>query len=285
MSDSDADSGADSDGGAGYDARLRVRAAEAERAAALAAAAADPLCTTASARGGGGGAKGVLADKRRADRAARVAADTAALQALHATRVVGGGSRDAAPLPVPSPPHEDSADDSGGSDDGEALARYRAGRLAELRARSSHPPGGAVVVELPDGDAFVAAVDGVHPPRAAVVLLWEAWLPASVPVRGALEALAARGGAGAPAFFALRASLATTSLDPVGLPAVVVYLGGDVLASLLRVHEEAAARAGGPSPRRAGGALTPAVLAGREAPAAVCADALEAALRRAGAWG
>jgi hypothetical protein len=242
--------------------------------------------------GSGGGAKGVLADKRHADRAARVAADTAALQALHVIRVVGGGSRDAAPAstsPPPLPrPHCATAADHGGSDsdgsDGEALARYRASRLAELRARGgSHPPGGAVT-ELPDGDAFVAAVDGMRPPRAAVVLLWEVWLPASAQVRGALEALAARGGAGAPAFFALRASLATASLDPVGLPAIVVYLGGDVIASLLRVHE-VAAPAGGPTPRRARGALSPAMLAGREAPAAVCADALEAALRRAGAWG
>jgi hypothetical protein len=234
-------------------ARGRVAAADAAQRAAADAAASDPMSRPPPGWGGRGkGAKAARADAQWDALQRTKAADADALRALDALRGSAGGRGGVPAAAAGDNPEsgdvdsEEAGSDDDDDDDAGFLARYRRLRLAQLKsAAASAPPHGPVygdLRELAAGHELPPAVDGVPPPAAAVVLLWEPYLPAA-------RALRAAGAALAPAhpgtcFLALRAGLASASFDPIALPALVVYRGGAVAATLLRAHELLAADGG-----------------------------------------
>lgn len=299
--------------GAADGAAARVAAVDA--AAAAAAAAQHDAFSRPAYDPGLGGVRGQLADKRWADYQAQKAADVASLRALdalrrsHAPRASAGAlgnsgvaaaphghmARDAGSVSVSDRGQDgsgDDAEDDDDTDDGFFLRAYRETRLAALRAAhasaaaaatattAAAATGGVMYGELEtlgSAQELPPAVDSVPRSQRAVLLLHERSLPASVAVHAALAELARAHPA--TRMLVLPVELAGRSFDPIALPALVVYAGGDVVATLLRVHEAAAAAAEADTGEHSGdNAHAPSTLG----------DGLQSGLQRprgGGAWG
>lgn len=204
----------------------------------------DPL----AARPGhsGGGPKAVLADARWARRRVAIEAERGELEAREARRAAGGrddDDGDVAPAGEPDSLHPSMSADAAAVDDdsddgyGDFMARYRATRIAEFRVSLGLPTYGTVV-EAADAAAFGDAIDAADPRAFVAALLYETFLPEARHARAALDGVArahprllcvaARGGA------------VSRGLDVIALPALLVYRGGALHSSVLRVHECAA---------------------------------------------
>lgn len=127
-----------------------------------------------------------------------------------------------------------SGDDDEDDDDG-FFASYRAARLAQMKAAAAGPKFGSVRVLMSAAD-YVAAVDAVDPRALCCVVLHEPFIPACRALLAALDAAAAS--VPQVCFMTLQSSLASESIDVVGLPAVIVYKGGETVKSFVRVQEE-----------------------------------------------
>jgi hypothetical protein len=194
----------------------------------------------------GGGPKAVLADAAYASRLDAAATTRAAAERAHALRrICFGGAVEAPSLPaVPAGSELDSRDErrasdgdsheDGEEDDGDFLARFRAQRLAQLRVASTMPSYGGVE-EVTAAFDFTDAVDGADRRALVVTLLHEDFVPECRPARAALAAFAAAHVH--VRCLSARSSVLSASFDVVALPALLLYRGGALLDSLLRIHE------------------------------------------------
>jgi hypothetical protein len=75
----------------------------------------------------------------------------------------------------------------------------------------------------------------VDPRVFALVLFWEPFVPPARAVRAAWPTVAAMHTH--TRFLAMRSAVASDSFDVIGLPAVAVYRAGQLVDSLLRLHD------------------------------------------------
>ena len=148
-----------------------------------------------------------------------------------------------APPPPPTAAAADAAADDDDDDDDAFFAAYRATRLREMAAAAALPSYGKVRA-LDDRIAFVDAVDAVDARVFAVVLLYEPYIPACRALLRVLPEVAAL--RPHTCFMTLPATTATAGFDAAGLPALVVYKGGETVEALVRVSD-----ALGPTPTAA----------------------------------
>jgi hypothetical protein len=148
-------------------------------------------------------------------------------------------------------------DDDDDDDEVASLAALREARLRELRALSSSSTSSASSAAAAAASALAAAALEAAPafgsvadiyaqddlpslvddtPRATVVLclLWEDYVPASDPWRRAWPLLAAR--FPHTRFLAMQARVASTHWDPIALPALAVYRGGQTVDTAVRLQ-------------------------------------------------
>jgi hypothetical protein len=147
-------------------------------------------------------------------------------------------------------------DDDDDDDEVASLAALREARLRELRALSSSSssassdaaaaasalaaaaleaaPAFGSVADIYAQDDLPSLVDDT--PRTTVVLclLWEDYVPASDPWRRAWPLLAAR--FPHTRFLAMQARVASTHWDPIALPALAVYRGGQTVDTVVRLQ-------------------------------------------------
>jgi hypothetical protein len=134
----------------------------------------------------------------------------------------------------------DDSDDSDGDDDGDGdsdddfMAQYRASRMSQLQVGAARPRWG----ELKEVDKYqmLEELEDVDAAKVVVVHLYEEYHAGCRKLNGVLENLARR----MPSlrFLRLRATAAQPDFDPVALPTLMVYRGGELLESLLRVTDE-----------------------------------------------
>jgi len=131
--------------------------------------------------------------------------------------------------------------DSPTSDSDAFLLRDRAARRAALRARCREtlPPHFGHCFDITVADGLPRSVDDSSPRSFVLCLIWNE--------RACSESAAWRAawGALAPAhpralFLALESSVASDGWDPIALPALAVYRGGETVAAHVRLHGPAA---------------------------------------------
>ena len=127
--------------------------------------------------------------------------------------------------------------DSPTSDSDAFLLRDRAARRAALRARCREtlPPHVGHCLDIAVADDLPRSVDASSPRSFVLCLIWNE--------RACSESAAWRAAWGALAsahpralFLALKASVASDGWDPIALPALAVYRGGETEAAHVRLH-------------------------------------------------
>lgn len=126
----------------------------------------------------------------------------------------------------------ESSDD--GDDDSTFMAQYRAARISQLKGSAARPQFG----ELKEVDKFqlLDALEGGDTEKLVVVHLYEEYHAGCRKLNGVLEGLARR--MAGLQFLRLRATSAQPDFDPIALPTLMVYRGGQLVESLLRVTDE-----------------------------------------------
>uniref|UniRef100_A0A7R9UGG9 Phosducin domain-containing protein n=1 Tax=Pinguiococcus pyrenoidosus TaxID=172671 RepID=A0A7R9UGG9_9STRA len=122
--------------------------------------------------------------------------------------------------------------------DDEFLERYRRQRMSQLMAAAAAPTFGEVA-EV-SGDDFVETVDAVDPRAFVVVHLYEPFVHLCTKMNRVLEILARR--QPSVKFLRMRADECrrTTGqeFDAIALPTLLVYRGGQTVATIVRVQDE-----------------------------------------------
>lgn len=155
----------------------------------------------------------------------------------------------------------DDGDEAGGDD---FMAQYKARRLAELRAKAGGSssgsdsagagsssrgvmPGAAAavaatmpefgdVLEVESRDDFLEKVDGAPAVSFVAVLVWEPFIRSAAHLKSVVWPQLAE--AHPHVLFATaQSAMLSESIDVVGLPAIVIYRGGETVAALVRVQD------------------------------------------------
>ena len=128
----------------------------------------------------------------------------------------------------------DESDFEGSDEDDAFMAQYRASRISQLQVSAARPQFG----ELREVDQFqmLDELEGGDAEKVVVVHLYEEHHAGCRKLNGVLEGLARR--MQSLQFLRLRATLAQKDFDPVALPTLMVYRGGELVESLLRVTDE-----------------------------------------------
>lgn len=158
----------------------------------------------------------------------------------------------------------------GGADDGDDggedfMAQYKARRLAEMRARAGGGAAGggvgsslassggrsassassAAVAAMPEfGDVlevesredFLEKIDGAPARSFVAVLVWEPFIRSAAHLKAVVWPQLAEAHPHVQ-FASAQSAMLSESIDVVGLPAIIVYRGGETVAALVRVQD------------------------------------------------
>jgi Phosducin len=91
-------------------------------------------------------------------------------------------------------------------------------------------------IEITSQDQFVSTLDAIDKRSFAVVLMWERFIPAAAHLKArvwpALSSLHPH-----VAFLSAISSCLSESIDVIGLPAIVIYKGGQTVEAIVRAHD------------------------------------------------